>query len=112
MVSGKIIAGRFAVDENLTCNPKNRLIVEHADRHVISASRLQSIEQVRPADLAETALRPFRRIVDADIFVSGEDDSCGGCRQKRTSRSTAAHLTMAGVMLGLDVSRGKAYRAT
>jgi hypothetical protein len=22
MVSGKIIAGRFAVDENLTCNPK------------------------------------------------------------------------------------------
>ena len=36
---------------------------------------------------------------------------CGGCRQKRTSRPSAAHLTMSGVMLSLDVSRGEAYRA-
>ncbi len=65
---GKLVIGRFLIDENLQVELPVAALIEQSDGNRVEVALFQAIEQMTAALQAEPALRPVRRRIDADML--------------------------------------------
>ena len=75
-IVGQLVIRCFAIDKNLAFQLETGIVGKQSGADVIIVAHLH--KQVRTALLAETAFRPFGRVVTADVLAAA-DCECFGC---------------------------------